>query len=667
MNWRSLARKWHINLGLFATITLGLIAVSCFFMAPGQQRGAIGQALKEIHEGKFLPNNTRWVWIYGQGALLFWLIGSGFLIHRKAKKTLNAESPDVPGTSALILFGSETGNSEALARRFGDRAEAAGYRAYVAPLDSYDVDLLQDERWLFVITSTYGDGDMATNAETFWRRLSDSAMSKLPRLEFSVLALGDTNYEHFCAAGKKIDQRLEGLGAKRIYPRVDCDTDFDAKSQAWMDGVLAQLQRGRKERTSYGESEPTEKVVAESSPFTLAGTAPTPARAVASTAKKNAFASNGTGYSKKNPFPARMAENLRLTHPDIGKEVRHYQLDLSGSGLVYQTGDALGVQPTNCHDLVALTLAALGCDGEEGVTLTDGRETSLRRALLHHLDITKPSRDFLHALAERTQAPELHRILAPDANGTFHAFMHGREILDLLLAFPATFTPQEFVALLRPLAPRLYSIASSGLVQPDRVELTVATVRYESHGLPRRGVCSTFLAERVRGVSPVPVFVQPSPHFRLPRDSARPIIMVGPGTGIAPFRAFIQERQATGAPGKNWLFFGCQRRDADFLYRQELETWHQNGTLHRLDTAFSREGADKIYVQHRMSENGRKLWAWLQDGAHFYVCGDASRMAKDVEAALLEIATVHGGHSEASAREFLAQLKAEGRYQRDIY
>ncbi len=656
IKWRSWLRLWHINLGLFATLTLGLIAVSCFFMAPGQQRGDIGRALKEIHEGKFLPEGQRWVWIYGQGGLLGWLILSGFMLHRKAKKRLNPSAPDQPGSCAVVLFGSETGNSESVARRLGERAEAVGLRAFVAPMDAFDAEQLREERWLLVVTSTYGDGEMPSNAARFWQALRSPSMGRLPRLEFAVLGLGDTNYEQFCAAGKALDARLEELGARRMLPRVDCDTDYEAGAARWIEEVVSRLAGGR----TVSEAKPEPKPDLSGGSLEVVG-------AVANSARQDKPAVGGEAYSKSNPYPAVMVENRRLTANDFGKEVRHYQIDLNGSGVAYRTGDALGVYPSNCQSLVELTLAAAGFHGEEGVRLRGGRETSLRQALTHHLDITKPGRSFLEAVAARSKDARLSELLAAGNEGAVRDYLAGREVVDVLREWRPTFAAQDFADALKPLAPRLYSIASSAVARPRLVDLTVATVRYEAHGLPRRGVCSTFLAERVRGVSPMPVFVQGAGHFRLPQDGSRPVIMVGPGTGIAPFRAFLEERENTGAPGHNWLFFGCQNSQADFLYREELEGYHHRGVLNRLHTAFSREGAEKVYVQHRMLEHGRELWAWLQDGAYFYVCGDASRMARDVHAALQQIAMSHGGLTEQAAEDFLSQLKSEKRYLRDVY
>ncbi|MGI8967048.1 MAG: diflavin oxidoreductase, partial [Limisphaerales bacterium] len=331
-------------------------------------------------------------------------------------------------------------------------------------------------------------------------------------------------------------------------------------------------------------------------------------------------------------------------------------------------GDALGVMPRNCPALVSEILQALGCDGEEGVKNSHEQEISFRHALLSSYQITQISQDFLKHFAEHSGDASLKELLKPERKTDLATFIYGREIVDLLLAFPSVkFSPTEFVSALRKLQPRLYSISSSPKAHPGEVHLTVAAVRYESHFRRRKGVCSTFLADRAEGDLTVPIFVQPSHGFRLPDDGARPIIMIGPGTGIAPFRAFLEERRAVGAKGANWLFFGDQRGATDFLYREELETMKSEGTLARLDTAFSRDQSEKIYVQQRLLENAKELWSWLENGAHFYVCGDAKRMAKDVDAALQKIIQTAGGRTSKQASEYTKKMKTEKRYQRDVY
>jgi sulfite reductase (NADPH) flavoprotein alpha-component len=346
--------------------------------------------------------------------------------------------------------------------------------------------------------------------------------------------------------------------------------------------------------------------------------------------------------------------------------VRHYELSLEGSGLSYEAGDALGVVPVNCPEAVSELLSALGCTGEEPVSVNE-TAFSLREALTRHLEITKPSQELLVGIAHRATGSELGLLLKPERAADLKQWLWGRSIVDLLLLLREPFSAVEFVKLLRKLAPRLYSISSSPKAHPGEVHLTVSALRYETHGRTRKGVASTFLADRVGGDDRVKVFVQPSRGFKPPTDSGASAIMVGPGTGIAPFRAFLEERQAQGARGKNWLFFGDQKRATDFLYEEQLIAWRKGGHLNRLDLAFSRDQQEKLYVQHRMLECAPELWSWLQDGAYFYVCGDASRMAKDVDAALHAVAQRGGGLTSEAAARFVKTLRDEKRYQRDVY
>ncbi|SHK29126.1 sulfite reductase subunit alpha [Rhodothermus profundi] len=369
-------------------------------------------------------------------------------------------------------------------------------------------------------------------------------------------------------------------------------------------------------------------------------------------------------YDRKHPFPAHLLQSKRLTGEGSTKDIRHVIFSLEGSGLSYEVGDALGVYPENDPELVAALLTTLGYTGEEPVQLSSGSELPIREALLRHYELGTLPRPLLEAAAPSHEL--LPRLL--DDSAALQDYLAGRDLLDLLHEAPAFRPdPTTLIKLLRPLAPRLYSISSSPRVHPEAVHLTVGVVRYNAHGRLRKGVCSTFLAERAALDQPVPVFIHSNPNFRLPDDPDTPIIMIGAGTGIAPFRAFLEEREVTGARGPNWLFFGERNRATDFLYRDELERWCKRGVLTRLDTAFSRDQAQKCYVQHRMLAQARTFYAWLEEGACVYVCGDATRMARDVEAALLTIIQQEGGHSEEAARAYLADLKKSRRYQRDVY
>ncbi|MGA0849064.1 MAG: sulfite reductase subunit alpha, partial [Chthoniobacterales bacterium] len=360
-------------------------------------------------------------------------------------------------------------------------------------------------------------------------------------------------------------------------------------------------------------------------------------------------------YSRKNPFPARLTKTRRLTAPGSGKETLHFEVSLAGSGLAYEVGDSLGVFPANDPAEVDAVLAAAGLTGDEAV---ESAGTNLREVLTRQVTLREPSRQLLAAILEKCpEATELAELIDPEAKSVMDDWIDGREVVDILQAYPqARFTADELVKVLRKLQPRLYSIASSPKAFPEDIHLTVAIVRYELHGRRRQGVCSTYLADRVEGGT-MPVFIHSAKHFRQPEDGAVPVIMVGPGTGIAPFRAFLQEREAIGATGKTWLFFGDRNRSTDFLYEDEIEAWREKGVLHRLDTAFSRDQAEKVYVQHRMMENASELWQWLEEGGYFYVCGDASRMAKDVDDALHRIVEEAGGKSKEEAAAYVEELK----------
>lgn len=373
-----------------------------------------------------------------------------------------------------------------------------------------------------------------------------------------------------------------------------------------------------------------------------------------------------TIWSRKNPFPARLVENRLLSGPGSEKETRHLGVSLQGSGLQYEAGDSLGVAPSNCGELVEAVLKAAAATGEEPVELEPGRAVTLREAFHTLKDIRKPSGDFLKAVAERNKSHPIAELLVPDRKAELDKYLGEREVVDLLEENPGRFNGLELFRLLAKLQPRLYSISSSPKLFPDETHLTVAAVRYVTLQRQRKGICSTFLADRVEIEGLLPVFIHHS-HFKLPTNGDADVIMVGPGTGVAPFRAFLQDRAVSGARGRNWLFFGDQRRASDYLYRDEMEDFLKRGVLERLDLAFSRDQPEKIYVQHRMKENAAALWRWLEAGAYFYVCGDARRMAKDVEATLQQIVVEQGGKSEAQALEFLQKMKQEKRYQRDVY
>jgi sulfite reductase (NADPH) flavoprotein alpha-component len=532
-----------------------------------------------------------------------------------------------------ILVGSQTGNSEALAEQLHRLAAGRGLKTVVKHMGDYKLPQLKAEKYLLVIVSTYGEGEPPDNAKELVEYLFSKRAPSLGQMHFAVLGLGDSGYEFFCQTGMDFDRRLEELGALRMYPRVDCDVDYEASAEAWMEAVLDELAM----RLEAGSQ------TAEAVPPSVAS-APL--------------------YSRKQPFPALLLDNIVLNGRGSLKETHHLELSLEGSGLSYEPGDVLGVCPANAPDVIDDLLQALRLDGTEWVVRDDGKEGFLYDALFQHYEITAITRPVLKNYALLTNNPKLDELLRDKQK--LSDYLYGREIIDLVTDFPAgDLSPQAFIDCLRKQPPRLYSIASSLKHHPDEVHITVAAVRYRSHGRERKGVGSTFLAERIDENATIPIFIDHNNNFKLPADPAMPIIMIGPGTGIAPFRAFIEEREAIGAPGKNWLFFGDQHFETDFLYQAEWLRHLKNGVLTRMDVAFSRDQQQKDYVQHRMAEHGKELYAWLQEGAHVYVCGDAKCMANDVHQELLKIIAAETGTD--NAEDYVANLQKSKRYQRDVY
>lgn len=578
---------------------------------------------------------------------LHWLSGylAGLAAQRPAGRTGGAEPAPLKAVDAqqrlTVVYGSQTGNARRAAEQLAERAAAAGLEARLLRADAYPLHELKKERLLYVVVSTHSSGDVVEppdDARSFVEHLQGRRAPRLPELAYAVLALGDTSYPDFCAIGRRIDERLAELGATRLFARGEADVDVETVAGPWTGTALEQARARLK--PSPAQPAPAGGVV----------TPLHPARAA---------------WTRQRPFQAEVLANQRIVASDSGKDVRHIELSLEGSGLAYQPGDALGVWPTQSPSLVDAVLGTLGLDGDREVAFQDER-LPLAQWLGQRRELTGLTRPFLAAHAERGGHAALKALLQPGAQGELAALLRGTPLLDLLRRHPARWDADALVAALRPLAPRMYSIASSQARVENEVHLTVDRLHYRSDGEERWGVASHHLCALGEGDT-VPVFVEANDRFRLPAEPSRDVIMIGPGTGVAPFRAFVQERAAIGAGGRNWLFFGNPHRRTDFLYQLEWQQAVRDGALARLDVAFSRDQAHKVYVQHRLREQGRELWAWLQDGAHLYVCGDADRMAPDVHQALLDVAAVHGGKSRDDAEAWLRALAAEGRYARDVY
>ncbi len=541
-----------------------------------------------------------------------------------------------------VLYASQSGTAEGLARKLAKELKAQGHVPAVATLVGYTPAALAAEKYAVLIASTYGEGDAPDGVQPFYEELCLEHFPRYERLSYAVLALGDRHYEQFCKFGIDLDTRLAALGANRICDRVECDVDLDETFAKWKASLLPRLQEigsGRK---------PVEPAL----PAPMNASKPAPERS----------------FTRDNPVFAPVVDKRRLTHQESGKTTLHLAFSIEGTGMTYEAGDACGVIPRNDLNLVAEILQAAGFNGNEQVNCGKAGATTLHDALTHHLQITRLNRRIVTDFANLGKCAKLLDMLTPEHQAQLEAYVYDRGLIDLLLEFPGVIEDAaDLAAMLPKLAPRLYSISSSPVAHAGEIHTTVAVVRFHAHNRARGGVCSTLFADRSAVSDRLPIYIQPNKKFRLPKDPAAPIIMIGPGTGVAPFRGFLHERRATGASGRNWLFFGERSASTDYLYRDELEAMHADGHLSRLDTAFSRDQERKVYVQDRMLEQAQTFWAWLQEGASVYVCGDASRMAKDVHAAIQTIVSQQGCMSTDASEEYMHSLKEQHRYHRDVY
>ncbi|MEB8333470.1 assimilatory sulfite reductase (NADPH) flavoprotein subunit [Staphylococcus saprophyticus] len=578
-----------------------------------------------------------------------WL--TGYLTAQQGSVTQTAEAPQQVAEYVLnnesesqtnndrhitVVYGSETGNAQSLAEIFSDRLVEHNYTVKLTAMDEIKQKEFKKVEDLFVITATHGEGDPPDNALTFHEFIHSRKAPKLENVRFSVLALGDESYEYFCQTGKDFDAKLLELGAERLADRQDCDLDFDDLAEKWMNKNIEILNQS----TGHGSTVTSTETV--------------------QSAKEKR-------YSKSNPYQAEVLENINLNGRGSNKEVRHVELLLDNYGESFEPGDCVVVLPQNEPEIVTLLIETLGWDKDIEIPINDDGDTlPLEKALTEHFEITKLTKPLLQKAAELFGNTEL--LSQIDNTEWIQQYVDGRDVIDLLTEFPTSeLKPETFYKLLRKLPAREYSIASSYEATPDEVHITVGAVRYEAHERTRKGVCSVQLAERIQPGDTLPIYLKKNPNFKFPFDEETPVIMIGPGTGVAPFRSYMQEREELGLSGNTWLFFGEQHFTTDFLYQTEWQAWLKDETLAKLDLAFSRDTEEKIYVQHRIAQQSELFYEWLQDGAAIYVCGDEKHMAKDVHDTIRSVIEQEGDMSEADAEAYLTQMKQEKRYQRDVY
>lgn len=585
---------------------------------------------------------TQQIWL---GGYLSALQNAGAAPAAPVAEAVTAQLPTAAVTEAspvevTVLFGSQTGNCQGLATEVSGKLKEKGMKVTLASMADFKPNKLKNLQNLLVVISTQGEGDPPDTALQFHEFLHGRRAPKLEDLNYSVLALGDSSYDLFCETGRQFDERLAELGGNRIIDRVDCDLDYDEAAEEWLENVLNKL----------SESQETAQ-------------APTIAEAAA------AVETQASAFSRTNPFEAEIFESLNINGRGSNKETYHMELSLEGSNLEYEPGDSIGIYPENDPVIVEELIKETGWAPNELIPVNKkGDEVPLQEALQKNYEITVLTKPLLKKIAEFTQIPELQQLLEQGNEEAVTEYIYGRDLLDLIRDYQIKDLPaKEFIALLRKMPPRLYSVASSYKANPEEVHLTVAAVRYQTYGRERSGVCSVQCADRKEPGQTLSVYVHKNPNFKLPADPDKPIIMIGPGTGIAPFRSFVEEREIMEANGKSWLFFGDQHFVTDFLYQTDWQRWLKSGVLSKVDVAFSRDKAEKVYVQHRMLEQSKELYEWLKEGAVVYVCGDEKNMASDVHDTLVTILEREGNLSTEDAQHYLMEMQQEKRYQRDVY
>ena len=568
---------------------------------------------------------------------LAWLSGYFWGMVNQQPGAAVMQKPAAPASVITLISASQTGNARRVAEALRDDLLAAQLNVNLVNAGDYKFKQIAQEKLLIVVASTQGEGDPPEEAVALHKFLLSKKAPKLDGTAFAVFGLGDTSYEHFCQAGKDFDTRLAELGAERLLDRVDADVEYQAAAQAWRQRVVDVL------KARVPKEAPSQAAITASGAVNLVDSTP---------------------YTKESPLTATLSVNQKITGRHSEKDVRHIEIDLGDAGLRYQPGDALGVWYQNDPALVQELLELLWLKGDEPVTVGE-KTLPLSEALQWHFELTVNTAAIVENYATLTRSEALLPLVGDKAK--LQDYAARTPIVDMVRFAPAQLEADQLLGLLRPLTPRLYSIASSQAEVENEVHITVGVVRFDIEGRVRAGGASSYLADRLEEDSEVRVFIEHNDNFRLPATPETPVIMIGPGTGIAPFRAFMQQREADGATGKNWLFFGNPHFTEDFLYQVEWQRYVKEGLLTRIDLAWSRDQDHKIYVQDKIRERGAELWRWLQEGAHLYVCGDANRMAKDVEQALLEVIAAYGGMDAEAADEYLSELRVERRYQRDVY